>query len=99
MLTYWMTFASLGAGGATVCIRYMMIESAMVSELMKLDPDFRPKYMPSFNPADRTYNVREYRRRLPNSPLGKKLNHTLWAFGAWAVLGIAWISNSSSFPR
>jgi len=82
MLTYWMTFASLGAGGATVCIRYMMIESAMVSELMKLDPDFRPKYMPSFNPADRTYNVREYRRRLPSGIDGRFIAIGLWpSFG------------------
>ena len=70
----------------------------MVADLVKEDPNFRPKYPYSLNPADRTFNVREYRRQVPNGPLNKKLKHTLWAFGVWAVVGIAWMLTARPTP-
>lgn len=91
MLTFWITVVVLGAGAAALGVRYMMIEAAMVDELIRCDPDFRPRYGNYLGPTDRTFNVREYRRRLPDGPLSRKLRHTLWALGVWVALAMAWV--------
>jgi hypothetical protein len=91
MLLYWLAFATLGVGAAVLGIRYMMIEAGMVAALIKRDPAFQPKYAYSLDPADRTYNVREYRRRFPDGELTPKLRHTLWGLAGWFALALVWL--------
>ena len=93
-VSYFLTFIVLGLGAAVLCLRYAMIVTSMVAELIKDDPTFQPKYGYGWKPADRTYNVREYAKRFPGAALTQRLRQTVWAFGVWALLGFAWVACS-----
>ncbi len=98
-LTPWLLLAIFGTGGAVLCLRCGMIQASMVAELLEHDPTFQPKNaMGSLDPAVRTYNVREYKRRLPNGRLTPKLRHTYWMLAVWAVLMFGWILSSGTLP-
>ncbi len=87
----WVALAGIGLGIFGLCVRYMMIQSAMVRELIAFDPEFRPK-SPWFtlDQAKKSYNVREYRSRIPQGPLGAKLRQVEWALAAFLALAAIW---------
>ena len=88
----WVALAGIGLGIFGLCVRYMMIQSAMVRELMASDPAFQPK-SPwfTFDQDKKSYNVREYRARMPDSPLSAKLRTVEWALAAFVALAAIWM--------
>jgi hypothetical protein len=85
-MIFWVV--GFGSGAAVLCLRANMIESAMVVAILAVDPSFKPRYSTSLDPSERTYNLREYRRRLPDGPLTAKMWHVHWALGLWFILAI-----------